>query len=120
MSTSHKQPRKKRGQGLSLEMLEERQLLSAGMGSTFAIMPGTDRPRRARSRRSSSRSIPASSRRRGGGKIVLGIDVAADPRRAIKPQIVSIKTADGRVAGQAPPLLLHARRSSSPTSWAVR
>ena len=33
-----------------------------------------------------------------GGKIVLGIDVAADPNATVKPEIVSVTNASGRVA----------------------
>jgi hypothetical protein len=69
------------------------------MGSTFAIMPGTV------SKVGEISSVqfkldPSLFTTGRGGKILLGIDVAADPTSGIKPQIVSIKTASGRVAAR--------------------
>ncbi|MGC8638824.1 MAG: dockerin type I domain-containing protein [Isosphaeraceae bacterium] len=91
-------PRKKRGQNLSLEPLEDRQLLSAGQGSTFAIMPGTV---------SSANQVssvqfnldPSMFTAPRGGKILLGIDVAAASGSTIAPEIVSVKNAKGRTVG---------------------
>lgn len=97
MSASHKQPRNKRGSNFALEMLEERQLLSAGMGSTFAIIPGAVTT--AGQTSSVQFKIDPSQFTAGkGGKILLGIDVAADPSSNIKPAIVSIKNSSGRLA----------------------
>jgi hypothetical protein len=80
-------------------MLEGRQLLSAGMGSTFAIMPGTV----SKAGQISSVQFkidPSQFTPARGGKILLGIDVAADPSSNIKPEIVSLNTASGRVAAR--------------------
>ena len=98
MNPSHKQPHKKRGRNLSLELLEDRQLLSAGAGSTFAIMSGTV----ATASQVSSVQFkinPSDFTPTRGGKILLGIDVAADPNTSIQPEIVSVKNANGQVAG---------------------
>ncbi len=98
MNPSHKQPRKKRGRNLSLELLEDRQLLSSGEGSTFAIMSGTV----ATANHVSSVQFkinPSDFTPTRGGKILLGIDVAADPNTSIQPEIVSVKNANGQVAG---------------------
>jgi hypothetical protein len=82
-----------------MERLEERQLLSAGMGSTFAIIPGTVTT--AGQTSSVQFTIDPGQFKAGkGGKILLGIDIAADPSSGIKPAIVSIKNASGRMAAQ--------------------
>src|SRR5271165_3939977 len=98
MSPSHKQPHKKRGRNLSLELLEDRQLLSTGEGSTFAIMSGNV----ATANQVSSVQFkinPSDFTPTRGGKFLLGIDVAADPSTSVQPEIVSVKNAHGRVAG---------------------
>ncbi|MGA2702146.1 MAG: Ig-like domain-containing protein [Isosphaeraceae bacterium] len=98
MNPSHKQPHKKRGRNLSLELLEDRQLLSAGEGSTFAIMSGTV----ATAKQVSSVQFkinPSDFTPARNGKILLGIDVAADPSTSIQPEIVSVKNAHGQIAG---------------------
>ena len=98
MNPSHKQPRIKRGRNLALELLEDRQLLSAGEGSTFAIMTGTV----ATAKQVSSVQFainPNDFTPARNGRILLGIDVAADPTTSIQPQIVSVKNASGRIAG---------------------
>src|SRR5271157_1459319 len=98
MYPSHKQPHKKRGRNLSLELLEDRQLLSAGEGSTFAIMSGTV----ATAKQVSSVQFkinPSDFTPARNGKILLGIDVAADPSTTIQPEIVSVKNARGQIAG---------------------
>ena len=98
MYPSHKQPHKKRGRNLSLELLEDRQLLSAGEGSTFAIMSGNV----ATARQVSSVQFeinPNDFTPARDGKILLGIDVAADPSTSVQPEIVSVKNAHGQVAG---------------------
>jgi hypothetical protein len=123
MSSSKRHPRRKLGQSFSLEPLDERQLLSAGMGSTFAIMPGS--VDKAGQISSIQFKIDPSQFTPGrDGKIVLGMDVAADPSGNIKPQIVSIKSVDGRLAA---PLhhslysasIVKANKLGSPISSAV-
>ena len=98
MTLLQNQPRKKRGRDFSLEMLEGRQLLSAGQGSTFAIMPGTI----ASAGQTSTVQFkldPSQFTGSRGGKILLGIDVAPSSGSTVAPQIVSVKNAQGRVAG---------------------
>jgi hypothetical protein len=127
MNPSRRQSRQKRVQGFALEMLEHRQLLSAGMGSTFAIMPGS--VTKAGQISSIQFKLDPSLFTPGhGGKIVLGIDVAPDNSTNIQPQIVSVENANGKIA--AP---LHhsryteaviaaqkaAKKSASPISTAV-
>ena len=124
MNTSQGQPRRKRGKGISLEVLEDRQLLSAGMGSTFAIMPGTV----ASAGQVSSVQFkvdPAMITPGKGGKIVLGIDVAGNTSAAsvVKPEIVSVKSANGRTIGVQhstySPTIVKSSKLSSPTTSAV-
>jgi hypothetical protein len=123
MNPSREQPRKKRGKGFSLEVLEERQLLSAGMGSTFAIMPGSvDKAGQISSVQ--FKLDPSQFTAGHGGKIVLGIDVAADPSTTLKPEIVSIKNASGRLAASVhhsiyTSAVVKAQKLATPISSAV-
>ena len=123
MSASHKQPRKKRGSTLSLEMLDERQLLSAGMGSTFAIIPGSVTTAGQVST-VQFKIDPSQFTTAKGGKIVLGIDVAADPSSTIKPEILSVRSVSGGTASQVhhsyySRTLVSANKLGSPLSSAV-
>jgi hypothetical protein len=96
MNTSQGQPRKRRGKGISLEVLEDRQLLSAGMGSTFAIMPGSvDKAGQVSTVQ--FKLDPKVFTPGHGGKITLGIDIAADTssNSPVKPEIVSVRSAAG-------------------------
>ena len=109
MNTSQEQPRKKRRNGVSLEVLEDRQLLSAGMGSTFAIVPGSvDKAGQVSSVQ--FKIDPTMFTPGRGGKITLGIDIAADSTASspVKPQIVSVKDASGHVT-----MVQHSRYSAS-------
>jgi hypothetical protein len=123
MSPSHTQPRNKRDQRISIEMLEGRQLLSAGMGSTFAIMPGTvDKAGQISSVQ--FKLDPSLITPGARGKIVLGIDIAPDPSSSLKPQIVSVKGANGRTAASLhhsiySQSLMKANKLPSPISTAV-
>ena len=63
---------------LAPEVLEDRVVLSAGQGSTFAIMPGSVIDAGHRSRPSSSRCHPTMfTTPKRNGDILLGIDIAA-------------------------------------------
>lgn len=94
MKLLHRQPHKKRGRNLGLEMLEERQLLSAGQGSTFAIMTGDVSTAKQVSTVPFTIS-PSDFKAGRGNKILMGIDIAADPDTSIQPEIVSVKTSRG-------------------------
>jgi hypothetical protein len=104
-------------------MLEGRQLLSAGQGSTFAITPGTvDKAGQVTSVQ--FKIDPSQFTAGRGGKILLGIDVAADPSTSIKPQIVSIKDASGHIAASLihsvyTPAIIKAKQLGNPISSAV-
>jgi len=123
MSAFHKQPRKKRGPTPSLEMLDERQLLSAGMGSTFAIIPGAVTTAGQIST-VQFKIDPSQFATAKGDKIVLGIDIAADPSSTIKPEIISVKSVSGGAASQVhhsyySRALVSANKLGSPLSSAV-
>jgi hypothetical protein len=108
MKTTKEFPRVRRRRCLVPERLEDRMVLSAGQGSTFAIMPAAiTTPGQAASTPftiSSSLFTPAK-----GGKLTLGVDVSAvTPASAsssnipadamtVKPEIVSITDSNGRV-----------------------
>lgn len=109
MFESKEQPRNRRKPGLAVDPLEDRRVLSAGMGSTFAIVPGTlaevsqstGGPRRAIAAATPSSSVEVkldSTHFTPGarGRIILGIDVAADPNSSAKPIVSSIQSANGR------------------------
>ncbi len=123
MYPSQKQPKKTRGRKFSLELLEDRQLMSSGEGSTFAIMSGNvataNQVSSVQFQISPNDFTPTRS-----GRILLGIDVAADPSTTVQPEIVSVKNAHGRIAG---PLIhsvytraiIKANKLTNPVSSAV-
>ena len=97
MNPSRKPSRKRRNVLFSIDMLEERRVMSAGMGSTFAIVPGSI----AEGEKTSTVEIrlnPAHFTGGRGGRMVVGIDVAADPSSTVKPTVVGIRGANGRPA----------------------
>jgi hypothetical protein len=94
MNPSRQGSRPGRGSRLSLEALEGRQLLSAGMGSTFAIMPGIVE-KAGETSSIEFRLDPAHFKAGRGGRILLGFDVAADPSTKIKPVIAGVREASG-------------------------
>lgn len=97
MIPSRKQPRKRRNLLFSMDMLEERRVMSAGMGSTFAIVPGAV----AEPGQTSTVEIridPKHFSGGRGGRMVVGIDVAADPNSTVKPTVVGVRGANGRPA----------------------
>ncbi len=99
MYPSNKKPHKRRGRNPAIESLEDRQLLSAGQGSTFAIMTGAVNTAKQVS------SVPFIlnpndfTAPTGRPRILLGIDIAADPSTTIQPEIVSVKNAKGQTVG---------------------
>lgn len=97
MNPSRKQPRKRRNLLFSIDALEERRVMSAGMGSTFAIVPGAI----AEGEKTSTVEIridPKHFTGGRGGRMVVGIDVAAEPGSEVKPMITGVRGANGRPA----------------------
>jgi len=97
MNSSRKPSRKRRNSLFSIDMLEDRRVMSAGMGSTFAIVPGSV----AEAGKTSTVEIrldPTHFTGGRGGRMVVGIDVAADPSSQVKPTVVGIRGANNRPA----------------------
>lgn len=97
MNPSRKQPRKRRNLLFSMDALEDRRVMSAGMGSTFAIVPGT-LEEAGKTSTVEIRLDPNHFSGGRGGRMVVGIDVAADPGSTAKPSVVGIRGANGRPA----------------------
>lgn len=108
MKTSNELPRVRRRQSPTPELLEDRVVLSAGQGSTFAIMPASVSTANQVSSVpftiSSSTFTPAG---RMHGQMLLGLDVTAIAQATsassnvpanppVAPKIVSVTSADGR------------------------
>jgi hypothetical protein len=86
---------------LAPEVLEDRVVLSAGQGSTFAIMPGTISTPGTTTSVQFTMSSAMFATPKKNGDILLGIDIAAASTSAtttstLKPQIVSVKDAAGK------------------------
>ena len=122
MKLLHRQPHKKRGRNLGLEMLEERQLSERRPGQHFRIMSGSCQPGKAGFLGAFIIS-PNDFTAGRGNKILMGIDVAADPGTSVQPGRFR-ENAQGR-PGAAHSLGLHARavikaqKLTDPVSWAV-
>ena len=110
MKTSKGTPRAQRRRSLTPELLEDRMVLSAGQGSTFAIIP--DAIQTAGKANSTSFTISPDLFKAGSalhGKMLLGIDVTAitpagssgsnlpSTATAVKPEIVSVTSSSGQV-----------------------
>jgi hypothetical protein len=108
MKTPNEFPRARRRQCLAPELLEGRMVLSAGQGSTFAIMPAAITT--AGQATSTPFTISPSLFTPGPhGKIILGVDVSAltpagsagsnlpSTATAVKPEIASVTSSTGQV-----------------------
>ncbi len=89
---------------LAPEVLEDRLVLSAGEGSTFAIMPGTVTTAGQVSTVNFKIDPTMFTAPKRNGDIVIGIDIAAatstsssSTTSTLKPQIVSVTDASGHV-----------------------
>ncbi|MDG3005369.1 Ig-like domain-containing protein [Paludisphaera mucosa] len=95
MNESRELQRNRRKPALAVDALEDRRVLSAGMGSTFAIVPGTVTT--AGQASSVQVSLDSTHFTPGArGRITIGIDVAADPNASVKPIVSAVKGANGR------------------------
>lgn len=110
MKTSKESQRAVRRRTLTPELLEDRMVLSAGQGSTFAIMPASvttaGKDSSVPFTVSSSLFTPATKMH---GKIMLGVDVTAvtpsdstdsnlpTTATAVKPEIISVTSSNGKV-----------------------
>jgi hypothetical protein len=90
--------RKRRNASLASEMLETRQMLTGGVGSTFAIIPGTIS--KANGQVSVSFSLnPAYFTDPGNKPFTLGLDVAPGTSSTVNPVIQSVTTPTGKTIG---------------------
>jgi hypothetical protein len=109
MKTSNELPRVRRRRCLAHDLLEDRMVLSAGQGSTFAIMPASVTTAGQASSvpftMSSSLFTPAAKMH---GKMLLGVDVTAVAQATsstsnvpanppVEPEIVSVTGPNGRM-----------------------
>ena len=121
--SSQSQRRQRRKLSPSTESLENKTVLSAGMGSTFAIDPGVI----AQAGGTSTIKFtvnPSDFTAPKGGKIVIGVDVAASTSGGtVKPSITGITSSNGqRVSlehGRYSKAVVKANKLSSPTTTAV-
>lgn len=87
--------RKRRSAPLAAELLETRQMLTGGVGSTFAIVPGTIST--ANGHTSVSFNLnPAYFTDPGNKSFQLGIDVAPGTNSTVNPVIQSVTTPTGK------------------------
>lgn len=123
MNPSRKLPRKRHELSCSVDLLEDRTVMSVGMGSTFAIVPGAI----AAAGQASTVQVkldPAYFTGGRGGRMVMGIDVAADPNSSAQPTIMSVREAGSRRPSPLQhaiysPSILKSKGLSTPVSSAV-
>lgn len=110
MKNSSESPRAPRRRHLTPEVLEDRMVLSAGQGSTFAIIPSAVTTAGKVSDVSFTlTSSTFTAAKRMHGRIMLGVDVTAltpagssssnlpTTATAVKPEVMSVREANGRV-----------------------
>jgi hypothetical protein len=97
MYPSRKLPRKRRESSFSVDRLEDRTVMSAGLGSTYAIVPGTI-DAAGQTSTVQVKFDPGYFSPGRGGRMIVGIDIAADPSSAAKPQVVSLQAEGSRRA----------------------
>lgn len=104
MKTSKDMPRARRSRCLTPEVLEDRMVLSAGQGSTFAIIPASITTTGQVTSTSFTIS-PSLFHANSHGKLMLGVDVTAVrqqsstsnvPNNPVAPEILSITSSNGR------------------------
>ncbi len=94
MSSSHSSKRLRRDTRLSPEILESRELLTGGAGTTFAIIEGTI----AKSGQVDvlKFTVDDTHFHLPKGKFTLGVDVAKDPSTGLTPLVSSITSSSGQ------------------------
>jgi hypothetical protein len=108
MYPSRKLPRKRRESSFSVDCLEDRTVMSAGLGSTYAIVPGTI-DAAGQTSTVQVKFDPGYFTAGKGGRMVVGVDIAADPNSTAKPQVVSMQAEGSR----RPTAIQHAMYSQS-------
>ena len=110
---------------LAPEVLEDRVVLSAGQGSTFAIMPGSITTPGTTSSVKFTMSSAMFATPKKNGNILLGIDIAAATSVVVKHDVdAQAQDRLGRqmqtVSGQGRSTRPTTARSPRPTSWETR
>jgi Dockerin type I domain/Bacterial Ig domain len=95
---SSRPKRKRRTAALAAEMLETRQMLTGGVGSTFAIVPGTITKTGGQVSVSFNLN-PAYFTDPGNKPFQLGIDIAPGTNSTVNPVIESVTTPTGKTLG---------------------
>ncbi len=95
MNPSNRKPRRPRSPSLSAETLEKREMMTGGVGDTFAILPATIKT--AGGHTSLSFSLdPKLFTDKGNKPFVLGIDVAPNQSATTLPIVQSVTTPNGK------------------------
>ncbi|WP_435015714.1 dockerin type I domain-containing protein [Tundrisphaera sp. TA3] len=97
MNTSQPTPKRRRTPTLSAEGLETRQLMTGGVGNTFAIVPATLNKPGGQVSVSFVLDPKLISVPKGKKSIVLGLDVAPDSGSAASPVVKSVTAPGGKV-----------------------
>ena len=122
MDPTHTAKRRRRDVQLAAEDLESRNLMTAGAGNTFAIVPGTVAT--AGGTTAIKFTIDPAHFTMPKGKITLGIDVVAQSGTTAKPVIKAVLGPDGRPVPQTfharyDPRLVQTRPTAGPNASAV-
>ncbi len=94
MNSSNPKPRRPRSPSLSTEILETRQMLTGGVGSTFAILPATIST--AGGHTTVAFTLDPKLFTMGKKPFVLGIDVAPASTGTTNPMVKSVTTSTGK------------------------
>ena len=100
MNQSRPQNRKPRVAAPSAELLEDRKLMTGGVGDTFAIMPATITKAGGHATVSFNLS-PSLFTDKGNKPFVLGIDIAAGTGSSALPKVLSVTTPTGKTLSVA-------------------
>ena len=95
MNPSDLKPRRPRSPSLNTEMLEKREMMTGGVGDTFAILPATIS--KAGGKTSVDFTLdPKLFKSNGKKPFVLGIDVAPNSSASTNPVVKSVTTSNGK------------------------
>lgn len=97
MNPSNPKPRRPRSPQLNAEALEVREMMTGGVGDTFAILPATIKTAGGHTTVSFALDPKLfTSTKKGNKSFVLGIDVAANSSGTARPVVESVTTPDGK------------------------
>ena len=96
MNPSNPKPRRPKTPTLNAESLEPRELMTGGVGDTFAIMPATIKTANGHTTVSFALDPKLFSTAKAGKSFVLGIDVAPNSTGSAQPVVQSVTTPNGK------------------------